>query len=508
MLERSGQMLGFSASYLLKETKFLEELDPRRKIDFVRDPIYQYIPFTKSTNDKEVTEENLINSKWVQRLRRIFQTQTTWIAYPGAVHSRFQHSLGVMHLAGEFVRTLYPSYRKFICAHDKDKYSNSEGLSRNFPKTDYVVEVFRIAGLLHDIGHGPMSHAFDNYYLNRYNLTHEDLSREIIHQTELWRLIAEIQRSPGGKLEKPVDPKDVVDVLYPYDKKQKIRADLEVWKKLLFKVIRGMYSADKLDYLLRDSYYCGTQEFGLIDVKRLLFTSMLTPKGLTLHKSSLYFSLTTVILARLYMFQSVYYHRYCRALELSVCNTIPEIMEIIRLGNPLDNLGKFWFFAEVYLYSLCSQWAEEEEIKKQEIGRKWREVLNGNLPWVEAYFQPLFIKEGWPKLLESFMESEVIKQKIKKGLEKRGLKIEFKVDVPKLDVRPENPLIDSEDIVEVYDSDKNEVQSYAIKEVLKNIPIRFLGFRIFSKPKDKLIIREICETLFEKKSNKKKKIEM
>jgi uncharacterized protein len=80
----------------------------------IADPIHRYIQFTVPQKKGEVTEKALIDSPWVQRLRYIYQLQSARWVYPSAEHSRFQHSLGAMHMAGEFAKHLYPSLRKVL----------------------------------------------------------------------------------------------------------------------------------------------------------------------------------------------------------------------------------------------------------------------------------------------------------------------------------------------------------------------------------------------------------
>ncbi|MBA4397835.1 MAG: metal-dependent phosphohydrolase, partial [Syntrophus sp. (in: bacteria)] len=91
-------------------------------------------------SSSERTEKDLLDSPWLQRLRRIGQLQSARWVYPAAEHSRFQHSLGTMHVAGEFGKTLYPSLRE-VCPEA--------------PSANYVEALLRLGGLLHDVGHGP-----------------------------------------------------------------------------------------------------------------------------------------------------------------------------------------------------------------------------------------------------------------------------------------------------------------------------------------------------------------
>ncbi len=132
----------------------------------IADPIHRYIQFTVPQKKGEVTEKALIDSPWVQRLRYIYQLQSARWVYPSAEHSRFQHSLGAMHLAGEFAKHLYPSLRKV--------------LGDECPSAPFIEEYMRVTGLLHDIGHGPFGHFFDDNFLHQLR-SHPRRSRSDDH---------------------------------------------------------------------------------------------------------------------------------------------------------------------------------------------------------------------------------------------------------------------------------------------------------------------------------------
>src|SRR5712671_2415032 len=105
------------------------------------DPVHEYISFTVPTSrdPHEVTEKDLIDSAWVQRLRYVYQLQSARWVYPTAEHSRFQHSLGAMHVAGRFARHLYVSVKETL---------------GDIPSPAYIEELLRVSALLHDVGHG------------------------------------------------------------------------------------------------------------------------------------------------------------------------------------------------------------------------------------------------------------------------------------------------------------------------------------------------------------------
>src|ERR1700732_2797438 len=134
-------------------------------------PIYRYLRITKGGPGGvpgQASEQDLVDNAWLQRLRRIHQLQSTWWVFATDEHSRFQHSLGAMHLAGEWARHLYPTLRR---------------QQPDVPSQALVVETLRLAGLLPDVGHGPFGHFFDEQYLSRWRIDHESIGRHLIlHQ--------------------------------------------------------------------------------------------------------------------------------------------------------------------------------------------------------------------------------------------------------------------------------------------------------------------------------------
>src|SRR6266481_5003924 len=152
----------------------------------IADPIHQYILYTRPEGTPgESTEQDLIDSPWMQRLRRVPQLQSARWVFPAAEHSRFQHSLGAMHLAGRFALQLHRSLQAEFA---------------DAPSAPLFEELMRVAGLLHDVGHGPFGHFFDDNFLADFDLTHEKVGQRIIRE-ELGDLIRGLRRSPSGPFE-------------------------------------------------------------------------------------------------------------------------------------------------------------------------------------------------------------------------------------------------------------------------------------------------------------------
>ena len=194
----------------------------------IRDPLYGFIPLTKE-------EMRIIDTPLFQRLRRIHQLALTKYVYPSAEHSRFVHSIGVMHCATR----IYEG----VMEHRETEI--------DFEPNAKNIRTLRYAALLHDIGHLPFSHAVESQWL--HGLKHEDVSMFII---ENYEPIAEIIDNDPMR----TNPKDVAALLGKMP-----RARFQI----LHEIISGQLDADRADYLLRDSHCCGTK-YGEYDFPRFL----------------------------------------------------------------------------------------------------------------------------------------------------------------------------------------------------------------------------------------------
>src|SRR5258707_168755 len=275
----------------------------------ISDPLHGYIAYTASHHSDEIAEQTLIDHPWLQRLRRIHQLQSAWWVYPSAEHCRFQHVLGAMHLGSRAVTHLYDSLVE-ACVPEQ------------VPSRAYVESLLRLAALLHDVGHGPFGHFFDDHFLYQYDLTHEDLGRQII-VTDLAELIRGIRTNPHGTLaaHEALQPEQIA---YLIKRPGDPDGEVPVWLRLLRALFCGVYTVDNMDFVLRDSTMAGHGPRAF-DLDRLLHYSFFTPQGLTLHAKGLA-ALVHFMEARGELFRSLYFHRTVRSIDLTMADLFRPTM--------------------------------------------------------------------------------------------------------------------------------------------------------------------------------------
>lgn len=237
----------------------------------IRDPVHNYIKVSEE-------EREIMDTLPLQRLRRVKQVGLSSMVYPSATHTRFSHSLGVMYLAGMFADSLDMS--------------------------DQEYRTLRIAGLIHDVGHGPFSHTSDRV-AQKYDYTHEERSCEIIDE-ELIDVIP--------------DDIDVEKV------KRYILSDADI------NIIAGDVDADRIDYLNRDTINTGL-DHGVIDYKTIVEFAEIIDGQLVFDRNATD-SLSEMLTARMYMHNAIVNHHTSRLAERIVERALTEYVEI----NSLDEM--------------------------------------------------------------------------------------------------------------------------------------------------------------------------
>jgi hypothetical protein len=373
-------------------------------VNLISDPIHGYVELTKRLTRAEseaaglpaedLAEEDLLDTAWLQRLRRISQLQSARWVFPTAEHSRFTHGLGVMHEADLWARSLYPSLRATLASTGEP--APSEGL---------VVETLRMAGLLHDVGHGPFAHFFDDHVLAGFEapadarragakpLTHEDLSGRII-EDELGPLLRLLRRAPGEVAERDafaddeeIDPRWVSFLI---SKPALADPSMPQWVRWLQPLLSGVFTVDNLDYVRRDAYLTGVA-VGPVEVERLRRYTFISERGLTLYEPGLP-ALEMFLTSRRFMYQQVYFHRTVRAIDLDLAEVFaPSIRAIFGDGSPAERLGAYADLDEYGLLHQAARWARREALADRPVagdgtvtpavGEAWRSILLRKPTW-------------------------------------------------------------------------------------------------------------------------------
>ena len=244
----------------------------------IKDPVHGYVYVTEN-------EKKIIDSYPMQRLRRLRQLAGSEYVYPGANHTRFEHCVGVMFLAGKVAEN--PHISQIV--------------------NDEEADMIRLSGLLHDVGHGPFSHVFEQLLIKDLDKTHEDMTSWIIAESETNDKIAkmgfkpeEVAKLAVGKLRKP-------------------------GKAFWDQIISSAVDVDKQDFIVRDTYHTGA-EYGFIDVFRLIHALDVLGENLAVELGALS-ALEAFMIARIESFKSIYFHRVGRAAQIMLANAMEKANE-------------------------------------------------------------------------------------------------------------------------------------------------------------------------------------
>jgi len=231
-------------------------------LKFIRDSVHGNLKL-------EEFEVRLTDTPEIQRLRRIKQLGFTYLVYPGANHSRFEHSIGTMYLASR--------------------------LAKNLQLDEDTETLIRSCAIIHDAGHGPFSHVSERVL----DSSHEELTSKLIKESQL-----------GDILSEKFSLKKILRIISG--------------KGSLGQIISGELDVDRMDYLLRDSYYTGVA-YGVIDVERLIY-NMQIDDGLVLRSKGVQ-AAESMLLARYFMYPSVYQHHTTRIVNSMFRRCLRKLLE-------------------------------------------------------------------------------------------------------------------------------------------------------------------------------------
>jgi uncharacterized protein len=260
---------------------------PPEKRKIINDPLYGFITIA----DNLIFD--IIEHPFFQRLRRIEQLGMASMVYPGALHTRFQHAIGAMHLMGQAIETLR---------------------SKGFQISPEEAQGATIAILLHDIGHGPFSHALEHHIV--HGISHEEITLMFLKSLNI---------KFDNKLELAIA---IFENSYP--------------RKFLHQLVSGQLDMDRLDYLMRDSFYTGVSE-GVISTDRILKMLTVADDELAVELKGIY-SIEKFIVARRLMYWQVYYHKTVLAVEYMLISILNRARALATEGKKLPASKALKFF--------------------------------------------------------------------------------------------------------------------------------------------------------------------
>lgn len=430
------------------------------------DPVHGYIPFISKTGipADETSEQEIIDHPWVQRLRYIHQLQTAWWVFPSAEHMRFQHVLGAMHLASVCINAWYDSLNSSC---------------RNVPSLPYVESLVRLAALLHDVGHGPFGHFFDDHYLGQYGLTHEDIGAHVIEH-ELGDLIRGIRRNPNGQLNplEELDPRQVGWLI----RRPVAGTDSELgnpdWLCKLRAMFSGIYTVDNMDFVLRDAYMSG-YNIRAVDLSRLIHYSFFTSEGLTIHSRGLP-ALVNFIETRANLFRTIYFHRTVRALDLALEEIFAETMQHLFQGNPLEHLDEYQGLTESSFLVDVSRFHKSEDPEVQELAQRWEGLLARNVEWKMACERSINFHSGSAVHTSIFSEPDLVEKRVRSKLPVELQDLPLRIDVARHYHRPSGRLPAGGQNF-LLDSGTGKTRELSDDELFRALPVSFLIFRIYTR---------------------------
>ena len=315
---------------------------PPKKNKIINDPIYGFI----SINDPLILA--VIDHPWFQRLRRIKQLGLTSFVYPGALHTRFHHAIGAMHLMNSCIDVL--SSKGFAISADEKRAA-------------------LLAILLHDIGHGPFSHALEGVLIG--NAHHEDISLLFISRlNEIFK----------GELSLAIE---IFSDTCP--------------RKFFHKLVSGQLDMDRLDYLRRDSFFTGVSE-GIINSDRIISMLSLVNDEPVVESKGIY-SVEKFVVARRLMYWQVYLHKTVISAERLLVSVMKRAAQLLQRG---DNL----FCVPALRPFLCAEISADDLIGKPEALAAFAMMDDDDV------FASVKAWQSHPDALLSFLASSLVNRRL------------------------------------------------------------------------------------------------
>lgn len=392
----------------------------------ILDPIHGLIKLSE-------IEKWILGQKPFNRLRRIKQNTFLYLVFPSSNHTRFEHSIGVMHLAHQIYLNSNDNYE--TGSYKKEKYKVQETTNFKFFSTreelgnneTLLVQELRLAALLHDVGHGPMSHKFDQYTISGEGLLKiletekafdnyiehfrkllkgnekSKIEHEVVSCVFIIKILAELKHiaaNSNGKfnelqteLIKKLDPGRIIKMIEPhFNAVERIEFDGIDYTDFFNSIVSSFpLDADRMDYLYRDSYFSGVK-YGLYDLSRLLmsFVPVNDNGKITLAiKESGIDSVIRFIQSRTHLYNQVYFHKTNRAANCMLdfaCRKLDSSTPILQAKSYSEFESFYWNNSdELFIWNLL-----KDSIKTEKESEVLDELLNRRL-WKRVYQKKIVV---------------------------------------------------------------------------------------------------------------------
>lgn len=382
------------------------------------DPIHGIIKLSE-------IEKWVIIQKPFNRLKRIKQNTFLYLVFPSSNHTRFEHSLGVMHLANQIYSNSNNNY--LTGNYKKQKYNLNDNLEFEFcsvskllgKNEDLLIQELRLAALLHDVGHGPMSHKFDQYtlkgfqllniistdddlknYIDNFKLIIRNLNKNVEHEVIsclfIIKIISDLKRASITNSQKfskneseiigQISPLRIIKMIDPKFSNDKIEFDNIDFTDYFNSIISSFpLDADRMDYLYRDSYFSGVK-YGIYDLSRVLmsFIPVMQENIVTLCvKESGIDSIIRFIQSRTHLFNQVYFHKTNRSANMMLdfaCRNLTSKGSIVTAENYKELEDFYWKNSdEIFLWNTLNEKIEndiEKKVFEEILSRKlWKRIF-------------------------------------------------------------------------------------------------------------------------------------
>jgi len=412
----------------------------------IRDPVHGYVKVTE-------VERRLIDSPVVQRLRRIRQLAGAYLVYPGAVHTRFEHVIGAMHVAGAI----------------------AQSIASQVDMGDEEIQEIRLAALLHDVGHGPFSHLFEEVLAARTEVNHEDMTRLVISKTELKDILEAHGFSSSSMSSFAV-------------------GNLQRRPPFMNEIISGGLSADIMDYLPRDSYFTGV-EYGRVDTRRVIDSLKVVDDHLGLERAALN-AFEAMLLARYQMFTAVYFHRTVRAAQLMLAYSMRLADSTLHLTDFSDIEDYLELTDEAVIQRLIALKGGSVRIKQARgLALDFRDRK-----LVKCVYEQLMQRKD--RVVEQLFENDRVRNRVLLDISRRaGVdRVHVYLDVPTVPSVPYTPSRELPNSIKVVDRAGRRTSNYSIP--IGKLPVvgSIAGFmnilRIYTLPKDRAAVSKVTRDLF------------